>query len=130
MNLLRKLKQLFKRRGKNMDELKEGIDFRFQMVNEISAVAIISGKYDGVVVAFNDVSISEPENINGVDTPPYLSFHYDIISGVDFSDEELLDDEEFKNHIGNILMNVIVNSNTTTSSFTDALDETIEYTEI
>jgi hypothetical protein len=127
MNLLKILKQLFTRRRKSVDEYKEGIDFGFQTDGN---VLVNSGKYDGVVVSYHDVSVSEPETVDGKEVPPYLSFHYDIISGVDFSGEELIDNLEFKNHIGNILMSIIINSNVVTSSFTDALDETIEYTEI
>lgn len=90
-------------------DLKEGIDYKFKAVGTQAGVEILEGKYVDVSVFYSNVSVSEPTDIDGIEVPPHLSFNYDIEYYSTFSEDEL-HKEEFKNLVGNILMSIIINS--------------------
>lgn len=85
-----------------MNDLVEGFDYKFT-VPEDSGIAInvelLSGDYTGTVYRYGKVSFEEKEETG----EGYLVFEYDLVDG----DENLKEDINFKNHIGNILTTII-----------------------
>jgi len=83
-------------------KFKEGTDYNFIIPeNEDTTIGIklISGKYSGVVYQYGKVKFEE-EKTGDI----YLKFVYNVIESP--SEEDFLN-EEFKNYIGDILVDII-----------------------
>jgi hypothetical protein len=83
-------------------EYLEGVDFKFVIPEEVSDnidIKLLAGEYAGVVYRYGGVSIDEDPN------NPVLSFNYDIIDNN--GNDDLESEDDFKNHIGNILVSLI-----------------------
>ena len=61
------------------------------------------GKYSDIVYQYGKVSFGE-ETDNG-EMP--LTFHYDVILSADIDEQELQEDLEFKNLLGDILVDIL-----------------------
>ncbi len=86
-----------------MNNIVEGYDYKFVIPEDdgISVnVELLSGEYTGVVYNYGKVSFEEDEE----GQQGYLVFEYEIIGS---ENESLKEDDNFKNHIGNILSTII-----------------------
>jgi len=80
-------------------------DYKY-VVNENSSlygVQLLTGKYKDVIFQFGKVSIKESPELD-IAT---LSFTYNLVESAPFTDDDLINDEGFKNHLGDILTHVI-----------------------
>lgn len=87
-----------------MSDLKEGVDYSFVLGNkegESYYVFLTSGDFSGVKYKYEQVSFEEDQEKEEV----FLKFGYTIIERNDI--ENLEENLEFKNHIGDILINVL-----------------------
>ena len=111
-----------------MSNLKEGIDYRFDFSdNSIDTICIelLSGSFAGVVYKYGVISAQDKHgNIldEGVEVPEedpvYLAFDFDIVEHNDI--ENLHENADFKNHIGDILMQMITSGINSMENNTDA----------
>lgn len=84
-----------------MKEYKENIDYKFILVGESDVhIELLTGKYSGVVYKYGQTSVDEDKETDQA----YLSFVYDVVDNKGF---ELDEDDEFKQHIGDVLVSVI-----------------------
>ena len=82
----------------------EGVDYEFVIPDydpEIVHIRILTGTFSGVVFNFGKVTFDE------VDSKMYLQFTHDVVEYDKFDD---LDTLEFKDYIGNILIQMISNN--------------------
>lgn len=90
-----------------MNEIQEGRDYAFRFnkddenVNEGYYIELNSGDFDGVKFKYGKVSVEENEE----KTEASLLFEYDVIDSNGI--ENLEKSEEFKNRIGDILLNIV-----------------------
>jgi len=80
-------------------------DYKY-VVNENSSlygVKLLSGKYKDVVFQYGKVSIKESPELD-IAT---LQFTYSLVESATFNDDDLINDEGFKNHLGDVLTHVI-----------------------
>jgi len=105
--------------------LKEGLDYSF-VISESDKNSIHlsildqTSKFKDVVFKYGAISIKE-ENDEAV-----LEFFFEVITGNDeYSEKELQENNEFKNYIGNILLNLITEGldNVNTYNEEDPLNE-------
>ncbi len=98
-----------------MSNLKEGIDYSFNFPESVAdtiTIKLLSGPFTGVVYKYGVVS-AQDKNGNVLDEgvevpeedPVYLAFDFDIVEHNDI--ENLHENADFKNHIGDILMEMI-----------------------
>lgn len=88
-----------------MDTLKEGYDYIFAQDDNTSTTAVVltRGTYSGVAYAYGGVSFDER------DSGLVLKYDFNVLknpNGVEL-------DEAFKNHIGDVLVNIIENNDYT-----------------
>jgi|TARA_Y100000310_G_scaffold22311_1_gene21417 hypothetical protein len=69
-----------------------------------ASIMITKGDYEGVIFQYGKVSVAEHENENGK-LP--LSFKYSVVEHNNHNEEELNSSEDFKNTIGDILVEII-----------------------
>ena len=69
-----------------------------------ASIMITKGKYDGVIYQYGRVSVAEEENENG---KMPLSFQYNVIDEVGHDKEELEKSNEFRNTLGDILVDIL-----------------------
>ncbi len=69
-----------------------------------ASVMIKDGKYVGIIYQYGKVSVAESEDENG--TMP-LSFKYNIIDHSGHNQEDLESSVEFKNTLGDILVDIL-----------------------
>ena len=69
-----------------------------------ASIMITKGKYDGVIYQYGRVSVAEEENEDG---KMPLSFQYNVIDEVGHDKEELEKSNEFKNTLGDILVDIL-----------------------
>ena len=69
-----------------------------------ASIMITKGKYDGVIYQYGRVSVAEKENEDG---KMPLSFQYNVIDEVGHDKEELEKSNEFKNTLGDILVEIL-----------------------
>lgn len=82
--------------------LKQGEDYSFFSVNEIDAgFKINSGIFEDVSFMVGNLSLEE----TGEEC--HLVFNYEVVDSASFDKEALSKDDDFKNHIGDILTSVI-----------------------
>lgn len=87
-----------------MTELQENVDFKFVKGEDDSIfLELLSGEYSGVVYRYGQVSVQEDEEKESAS----LMFEFQIVDSGDF--DSLLDDSDFKNHIGKILSTIVEN---------------------
>jgi hypothetical protein len=87
-----------------MKQLKEGVDFNYEIPEtEETTVGIklLSGKYIDTVYQYGKVKFEEEK-----DGAIYLQFVYNVLE-TPLVKEELEKDMDFKNHIGDILVNIM-----------------------
>lgn len=87
-----------------MSELKEDIDWSYSIPKDEGStvhIRIHKGKFKDVVYQYGKVGFEEQE-----DGSVYLKFIYNIIDSP-MKKEELEENMEFKNHIGDILTTII-----------------------
>lgn len=87
-----------------MKQFKEGVDFNYVIPedeNTTVGIKLLTGKYSGTVYQYGKVGFDEDK---GGDI--YVRFIYNITETT-LDKEKLEKDDEFKNHIGDILMNII-----------------------
>lgn len=84
-----------------MRKLMDGVDFKFVIAESDNAyvhIQILTGEYKDTVFKFGKVGIEEKGD------EAYLQFDYDVISSpIKKVDKQV----EFKNYIGDILLNII-----------------------
>lgn len=86
------------------NELEENVDWMYVIPEDVSKnlqIKILSGDFKDTVYGYGSVSIKEERN-----EEVYVSFNYNIYD-TPLVKEELEKNPEFKNFIGDILMNVI-----------------------
>ena len=69
-----------------------------------ASIMITKGKYDGVIYQYGRVSVAEEESEDG---KMPLSFQYNVIDEVGHDKEELEKSNEFKNTLGDILVDIL-----------------------
>ena len=69
-----------------------------------ASIMITKGDYEGVIFQYGKVSVAERENENGK-LP--LSFMYSVVEHNNHNEEKLNSSEDFKNTIGDILVEII-----------------------
>ena len=69
-----------------------------------ASVMIKDGKYEGIIYQYGKVSVAESEDENG-NMP--LSFKYNIIDHIGHNQEDLESSVEFKNTLGDILVEIL-----------------------
>ena len=69
-----------------------------------ASIMITKGKYDGVIYQYGRVSVAEEENEDG---KMPLSSQYNVIDEVGHDKEELEKSNEFKNTLGDILVEIL-----------------------
>ena len=69
-----------------------------------ASIMITKGEYEGVIYQYGRVSVAEKENEDG--TMP-LSFDYNVVDQNGHDKEELDSSVEFKNILGDILVDVL-----------------------
>ena len=69
-----------------------------------ASIMITKGEYEGVIYQYGKVSVAEEENEDG--TMP-LSFQYNVIDEVGHNKEELEKSHEFRNTLGDILVDIL-----------------------
>lgn len=87
-----------------MKQLKEGVDFNYEIPEtEETTVGIklLSGKYIDTIYQYGKVKFDEEK-----DGAIYLQFVYNVLE-TPLVKEELEKDMDFKNHIGDILVNIM-----------------------
>lgn len=89
------------------DLIQENVDYIFKNAEDDSGlmnIKLASGDYEGVEYRYGKVSVEEDEE----NDQAYLSFEFDVI---DPGENSLLEENiDFKNHIGNILQNIMMKS--------------------
>lgn len=92
-----------------MFDLQQGVDFKLIIPENAESetavfIQLLTGEYTGVTYAYGKVSAEEQVD----DENASISFEFEIIdsNGIDNLDENV----EFKNHIGNILVSLVLNS--------------------
>lgn len=88
------------------NELQEDIDYKFIIPDNPGVevnIELTSGKYSGVVFNYGKVSVDEDKD----NEQAFLNFEYNIIEPNGF--ESLHENTEFKDHIGGLLMSVVLN---------------------
>jgi len=88
-----------------MFDYKEGVAFKLLIPDGVSQyvnIELTSGPYAGVIYNYGKVLTEEKESKDEA----YLTFEYDLIDSN--GKEDLESDTEFKNHIGNILVSIIM----------------------
>lgn len=83
-------------------------DYKFIESNEEDwyAVELKTGKWKGIRYIYGKVSVKEVPEL-GTAT---LSFTYNLMDSANFEEDDLLNDINFKNHLGDILQHVIQDS--------------------
>ena len=69
-----------------------------------TSILITKGDYEGVIYRYGRVSVAEEENEDG---KMPLSFQYNVIDEVGHDKEELEKSNEFKNTLGDILVDIL-----------------------
>lgn len=94
--------------------LTEGIDFVYLYPKEDTNsvhIKLLNHPYDGVVFKFGKVKIEEK------DDQAYLHFEFDVIESYQIKPKKLEKDEDFRNFIGEMLVEII------SSGMQEQLDE-------
>lgn len=87
-----------------MKQLKEGVDFNYEIPeteDTTVGIKLLSGKYIDTVYQYGKVKFEEEK-----DGAIYLQFVYNVLE-TPLVKEELEKDMNFKNHIGDILVNIM-----------------------
>ena len=88
----------------------EGIGYTFVEVNGTPCLKILNGDFSDVIYSYSDVSMSENVDEDSYEElPAMLSFSFDVIDPVGYTDEEF-ETLEFKNKIGDILLSILKQS--------------------
>lgn len=87
-------------------QLKSGKDFSFRLPKEGEEdkgyhIELNSGEYEGVKFKYGQTSVEEDEEKGEA----FLKFEYEILDSN--GKENLENNEEFKNYIGNVLVSII-----------------------
>jgi hypothetical protein len=88
-----------------MNELKEGVDFSFDLSEGLGnnvRIKLLHGDFSGVVYSYGKVSVEEDEENDRA----YLNFDFDIDDNNDI--EGIEKNIDFKNHIGDILTSIVL----------------------
>lgn len=72
--------------------------------SDFYGVEFLEGKYKGVIVVYGTVKV-EDSGEDGI-----LSFTYNIQDSAEFDHDKLNESEEFKNYIGDMLRDIIIDS--------------------
>lgn len=86
-------------------DLIQGVDYKFSFIYDPVCVELISGDYAGVVYRYSEVSASADEANPSL--PPVLSFNFELVACRGFDPDELEDDYDFKERIGDVLISII-----------------------
>lgn len=91
-----------------IEKYKENVDYLFDAETEDDSglinIKLLGGEFDGIVYRYGKVSVQEEEE----QEQAYLTFEFDV---VDPNGKESLEENmEFKNHIGDILQNIMMKS--------------------
>lgn len=101
-----------------MKKISENIDYVYLYPEDSQTfidIKLISGKYSGTIYRYGRVSVDEEKD------SAVLSFEYDIIESP--YTEESLRNSEFKNYIGDILVNIMLGGiNETGIDYTEEFD--------
>lgn len=87
-----------------MNKLKEGVDFNYlipETEEHTVGVKLLTGKFAGTIYQYGKVGFEEEK-----DGATYLRFIYNIVES-SFDKEELENNMEFKNHLGDILVSIL-----------------------
>jgi len=88
-----------------MIDLTQDVDFKFVDPTEESTIVnveLLTGEFEGVVYRYGRVNVNEDEESGEA----MLSYEFDLVdsNGLD----SLLENEDFKNHIGHVLSNIMI----------------------
>lgn len=92
-----------------MNELKEGVDFSFDITEGLSSnvrIKLLKGDFEGVVYSYGRVSVEEDEK----NDQAFLNFDFDVIDNNCI--EGIENDILFKNHIGDVLTSIVLSQAT------------------
>lgn len=87
-----------------MNQFKEGVDFNYvipESENTTVGIKLLKGEFSDTVYQYGKVKFQEEE-----DGAIYLQFIYNVLESP-LNKEELEKSSEFKNHIGDILVNIM-----------------------
>ena len=87
----------------NTDQTKTSKRYAFaqRKGDDFSCLKILDGQYEGIIYKYNEVKFSQTENANG-EIP--LKFTYDVMTN---PNEEDVKSEDFRNYIGDILVECV-----------------------
>jgi hypothetical protein len=88
--------------------MKEGKDFKFveKETSDFYSIEILTGKWKNVIFTYGRVSVVE----DAAQQNAVLKFDYKIEELGKFKEDELNTSTKFRNHIGDILVNILSNS--------------------
>lgn len=92
-----------------MNNYQENVEYSFNTriggeESGLVGINLLVGEYEGVVYRYGKVSVEEDKENDRA----YLSFEYDIIDPN--NKEDLENDLQFKDHIGNVLQSIMMKS--------------------
>lgn len=92
-----------------MNELKEGVDFAFDVSGSLGNnvnVSLLNGEFSGVTYSYGKVSVEE----DAENDQAYLSFDFEINdnNGIEGIENNI----SFKNHIGDVLTSIVLSQAT------------------
>jgi len=89
------------------DNLIENEDYRFVTHNDVVCVELLSGEYAGVVYSYSNVSVTTDDKDDPT-LPPVLSFNFEVFSQGNYTLEELEDDYDFRERMGDVLVSIVL----------------------
>ena len=84
--------------------MQEGIDYNYIYPAQDDAsvhIKLLTGDYQGTIFKYGKVKLEEK------DDQAYLHFAYDVIESKKMKPKKLEKNEDFKNHIGNLLVEIM-----------------------
>lgn len=105
-------------------EIKENVDYVFvpaRNENETYCIQILTGDYSGVRFKYGEVKFEE----DAEKEEAFLNFEYEILDKA--NQENLIENVDFKNHLGDILVNIIEKN--ATKHLQEQEEEELEYIE-
>lgn len=84
------------------------VEYNFIEVNGATGIKLNSGEYQDVILTLSEVSVQD-DGTDNPDSSAVLSFNYDVIYDAE-KPAELFQTVEFKDTVGDILLDIIMQS--------------------